>query len=124
MDHIVDAIANGFKHETMLKKFTALEQAKAMVDARIKEIAEKQQQKTVSEVDLKQLVIAAKSQLMWLSGPELKDFIKAYVKRIVAYQEKIVVEFQFPVVVLSGGGEGNRTPVQKHRHMAFSERSQ
>ena len=124
MDHIVDAIANGFKHETMLKKFTALEQAKAMVDARIKEIAEKQQQKTVSEADLKQLVIAAKSQLMWLSGPELKDFIKAYVKRIVAYQEKIVVEFQFPVVVLSGGGEGNRTPVQKHRHMAFSERSQ
>ena len=124
MDHIVDAIANGFKHETMLKKFTSLEQAKAMVDARIKEIAEKQQQKTVSEADLKQLVIAAKSQLMWLSGPELKDFIKAYVKRIVAYQEKIVVEFQFPVVVLSGGGEGNRTPVQKHRHMAFSERSQ
>ena len=27
-------------------------------------------------------------------------------------------------VDLIGGGEGNRTPVQKHRHMAFSERSQ
>lgn len=88
MDHIVDAIANGFKHETMLKKFTSLEQAKAMVDARIKEIAEKQQQKLSQKLIWKQLVIAAKSQLMWLSGPELKDFIKAYVKRIVAYQEK------------------------------------
>ncbi len=105
MEHIVDAIANGFKHETMLKKFNALEDEKTKLGARIQEIEEKRQQKTVSEESLKQLVIAAKSQLMRLSGPELKDFIRAYVKRIVAYQEKIVVEFQFPVVVLSGGGD-------------------
>ena len=124
MEHIVDAIANGFKHETMLKKFNALEEEKTKTEARIREMQEKQQQKTVSEESLKQLVLAAKSQLIQLDGPELKDFIRAYVKRVVAYQEKIVVEFQFPVVGMGGGGEGNRTPVQKHRHMAFSERSQ
>lgn len=120
MEHIVEAIANGFKHETMLKKFNALEEEKTKIEARIREMQEKQQQKTVSEEYLKQLVMAAKSQLIQLDGPELKDFIRAYVKRIVAYQEKIVVEFQFPVVGMGGGGEGNRTPVLITYHQLFA----
>ena len=103
MEHIVEAIANGFKHETMLKKFNALEEEKTKIDARIREMQEKQQQKTVSEESLKQFVMAAKSQLLWLSGPELKDFFRAYVKQIFAYQEKMVVEF--PVAILHGGGD-------------------
>jgi hypothetical protein len=42
--HIVDAIANGFKHETMLKKSNSLEDEKTKLAVRIKEIEEKRQE--------------------------------------------------------------------------------
>ena len=124
MDNIADAIADGMNNDIIRAKFKKLALTKEKLESRIQQIDEYRQQKTVTEDTLQQLIVAAKPHLISRNKPELKNFIKEYVKRVIVYQEKIEVEFQFPGVVLSGGGEGNRTPVQKHCHIAFSERSQ
>ncbi len=113
MQHIADAIANGFAHEMMLNKFKGLEQIQATLVSRIHQIEADRQQKTVTEDTLQQLIVAAKPHLIKMDSPELRSFVKEYVRRVIVYQERVEVEFQFPDVVLSGGGEGNRTPVQK-----------
>ena len=53
---------------------------------------------------------------------DLKKIIQTYVEKVVVYEERIEVFLIF-FVHTNGGGEENRTPVQKHHHIGFSERS-
>ena len=53
---------------------------------------------------------------------DLKKIIQTYVEKVVVYEERIEVFLIF-FVHTNGGGEGSRTPVQKHCHIGVSERS-
>ena len=54
---------------------------------------------------------------------DLKKIIQTYVEKVVVYEERIEVFLIF-FVHTNGGGEENRTPVQKRCYIGFSERSQ
>ena len=54
------------------------------------------------------------------SPEDQQKIIQAYVKKIDIFDDSIDIE---NIVTVVGGGEGSRTPVQKHSHKVFSERS-
>ncbi len=52
---------------------------------------------------------------------DLKKIIQTYIEKVVIYEEHVEVRLVLFVHTI-GGGEGNRTPVQRSRYTGFSER--
>ena len=80
--------------------------------------------KEIDEQAFKKLIKQTKEVIKKRNSDELRKFIRYYVDRIEIGKDDISVILSYKKIVLMyGGGEGSRTPVQRSGNMVFYERS-
>ncbi len=122
LDNFINAIADGLYNSSMKITMDKLEQEKAEILMIINEYQTKL--KSVS-LDKSMIVAYLEKDIAALKSKnpdDLKKIIQTYVEKVVVYEEYVEV-FLVLFVHMSGGGEENRTPVQRYYCMGFSERS-
>lgn len=122
LDNIVTAIADGLYNPSMKATMDKLEQEKADV---LIMISETQSKIKTTSLDKAMVVAYLEKDIEALKNKnpdDIKKIIQTYVEKVVIYEEHVEV-FLVLIVHTIGGGEENRTPVQRYRCIGFSERS-
>lgn len=122
LDNIVTAIADGLYNPSMKATMDKLEQEKADV---LIMISETQSKIKTTSLDKAMVVAYLEKDIEALKNKnpdDIKKIIQTYVEKVVIYEEHVEV-FLVLIVHTIGGGEENRTPVQRYCCIGFSERS-
>ncbi len=78
----------------------------------------------IDEKAFKKLINKTKEVIKKRNSDELRKFIRYYVEKIIVGKDDVKVILSFSKIVLMlGGGEGSRTPVQRSGNTVFYERS-
>jgi len=119
INNIVDAITKGMFHESMKEKMNDLEIRKSTLSIRLEE-AKRQVMINTPSREMIYNYLKKDADIKERSPEDQKKIIQTYVKKIIIYEDKIETN---TIVTFDGGGEENRTPVQKHYCIGLSERS-
>ena len=122
IQNIVSAIANGTFSATLTTALESLESEKAVITATLKSLQQRKSNDMLSRAAIVDYLSQDIGSLENKKPDDLKKIIQTYVEKVVVYEERVEV-FLFFFVHTNGGGEGSRTPVQKHCHIGVSERS-
>ena len=122
IQNIVSAIANGTFSATLTTALESLESEKAVITATLKSLQQRKSNDMLSRAAIVDYLSQDIGSLENKKPDDLKKIIQTYVEKVVVYEERIEVFLIF-FVHTNGGGEGSRTPVQKHCHIGVSERS-
>lgn len=123
LDNIVSAIADGLYNQSMKATMDKLEKEKSDISIRIGETRCKLKATSLDKAMIIAYLEKDVTALENKNPDDLKKIIQTYVEKVVIHEEYVEV-FLVLFVHTSGGGEENRTPVQKHCCSDFSERSQ
>jgi site-specific DNA recombinase len=121
LDNIVSAIADGLYNQSMKATMDTLEKEKADATIMISEIQCKQKATSLDKTIIIAYLEKDVSALENKNPDDLKKIIQTYIEKVVIYEEHVEVHLVL-FVHLNGGGEENRTPVQRHHYIGFSER--
>ncbi len=122
LDNFINAIADGLYNSSMKATMDKLEQEKADI---LIIITEYQTKLKSASLDKSMVIAYLEKDIAALKNKnpdDLKKIIQTYVEKVVVYEEYVEV-FLVLFVHMIGGGEENRTPVQRHYCIGFSERS-
>ena len=122
IQNIVDAIANGAVSATLTSALASLDNEKALITTTLQSLQRRKSTDILNRAAIVEYLSQYIGSLENKKPDDLKKIIQTYVEKVVVYEERIEVFLIF-FVHTNGGGEGSRTPVQKHCHIGVSERS-
>ena len=122
IQNIVSAIASGTFSTSLKSALESLENEKAAMTATIHSLQRRKRNDMLNRAAIVDYLSQDIGILENKKPDDLKKIIQTYVEKVVVYEERIEVFLIF-FVHTNGGGEGSRTPVQKHCHIGVSERS-
>lgn len=94
--NIVNAIASGFMQGSFKEKMSALEQEKALLETKLREIETSNPSTKIDEAMLKQMIGMFQQFVREKNVPECKKFIQAFVQRVDVFKEHVEVTFKVP----------------------------
>lgn len=94
IENIVNAIASGFFQSSFKDKVTELEEQKAALELKLKEIELSKATTVITEEMLRNLFSMFREFVTTRNIPECKKFIDSYVDKVVVYQDHVEVTFK------------------------------
>ena len=121
-ENLLRAVERGIATEEILSRIVKKQSDIERVIVSIEEL-ENNKPKEIDEVEFKKLIRKTKQLIKAKKPEELRRFISFYVSKIEIGKDDIKVVLSFRnIVLLLGGGEESRTPVQKPIRTGISER--
>jgi site-specific DNA recombinase len=93
--NIVDAVANGFAHSSLVDKLSELEQEKAAIEISIAEIGLMKSKNIVTEEMVRSLFSMFRQFVAEKNILEVKKFISSYIEKVIVYKDHVEVVFFF-----------------------------
>jgi site-specific DNA recombinase len=94
--NIVNAIANGYMQSIFKEKMSALEEEKALLETRLREIETSNPAKKIDEAMLKKMIGMFQQFVREKNVPECKKFIQAFVQKVDVFKDHVEVTFKVP----------------------------
>lgn len=94
--NIVNAIAGGFMQGSFKEKMSALEEEKALLETRLREVEISSPTTKIDEAMLKQMIGMFQQFVREKNVPECKKFIQAFVQKVVVFKDHVEVTFKVP----------------------------
>ena len=121
-ENLLRAVERGIATEEILSRIVKKQSDIERVIVSIEEL-DNNKPKEIDEVEFKKLIRKTKQLIKAKKPEELRRFISFYVSKIEIGKDDIKVVLSFRnIVLLLGGGEESRTPVQKPIRTGISER--
>lgn len=94
---IVDVIAKGYFHPSLHEKLTELEQQKAEIEVRIKEMNSLPDTSFITEEKIRQYLLKDKEVLEAGDPHKIKQILPTYINKIIVYRDRIEAHFRLSV---------------------------
>lgn len=96
IDHLVEAVAQGSNSRRLQATLNDLEEEKQRVEQKLDEIKNSGAGKVIDENTMRELFAMFRSFIKDRNLPEIKKFIRFYVKEVILYEDRVEVLFFLP----------------------------